>query len=38
VTWGHQDYGGNATAVQHQLKNIKIIFSTRYVFAAVMKI
>jgi len=34
VTWGNQDYGGNSNAVQNQLNNIKIIFSTVHAFAA----
>jgi len=34
LTWGNQNDGGDSTAIQHQLKNIKMIFSTRLSFAA----
>ena len=36
VTWGNPYYGGDSSAVQDQLKNIRQIRSTRYAFAAIL--
>jgi len=34
ITWGNQNHGADSTAVQNQLQNIKMIFSTNTAFAA----
>ena len=35
VTWGHVDWGGDSSAVQDQLKNVRHIQANRWAFAAI---
>lgn len=36
ITWGHQASGGDSSAVQNQLSNVKGIWATKRAFAAVL--
>eukprot|EP00439_Symbiodinium_sp_Y106_P053451 s1134_g7.t1 len=36
VTWGHAEYGGDSSAVQHQLKNVHQIQASGRAFAAIL--
>ena len=36
VTWGHEDFGGDSSAVQDQLKGVEQIQATSEVFAAIL--
>eukprot|EP00434_Breviolum_minutum_P038912 symbB.v1.2.034528.t1/scaffold4473.1/size39787/1 len=37
VTWGNADFGGNSSAVQHQLKGVQHIQASFRAFAAILK-
>ena len=37
VTWGHEEYGGNSSAVRDQLKGVMQIQATQQAFAAILE-
>ena len=37
MTWGKADYGGESSAVQHQLKQVQQIQATDFAFAAILE-
>ena len=36
VTWGYDEYGGDSSAVQHQLKNVQQVQASCKAFAAIL--
>ena len=36
MTWGHPDFGGDSSVVQHRLKDVRAIHATEFAFAAIL--